>query len=301
MKPLRSLYAVAEVMFGGYEKVYREGDTFICEGPEFPPQVQAIPEGFWKQVRQLHFALHDGRDGLVCDFLKRYGAIPGKEEEIRGNTMPIRILEAALGYFAILVSLFDNTTKGSMGYVREVLGGNISSPLPWGISLPRNGFVPYLFFYDPPYHSDGHYRLPENDGMLQEEVYRAILTAVEEWLRRIPWRIITLGAGKGPVHHAWGFQAGDWFQAAMLSWYLEKVACLDLCTCGCGRPALPGRKYASNQCADRHRKRQQRERKGEIRKFCPTCGQVLSDSEARRRVGQKHPGHNPPPGLPYAL
>lgn len=289
---LGSLCASGEVVLRGYERVYREGDTFICEGPEFPPRVQAIPEGFWKQVRQLHFALHDGKDGLVCDFLKQYGTISGQDDleglvhPIRGTQITVRTIEVALSYFVSLTSLFDNITVGNTGYIRETLGGNKSSPEPWVVYLPENGFSPYQFFYAPPPQEDSLYRLDDDDRLLREEVYRAILTAVEDWLRSIPWRLTTLGAGKGAVRHAWSFLATNWFQAAMLSWYLERIACLEPCVCGCGRPARPGSKYADEKCAARHRKRQQRERKGEVRKFCPTCGQVLSDSEARRRVGQ---------------
>ncbi|MDK2889110.1 MAG: hypothetical protein PWP72_1988 [Thermoanaerobacter sp.] len=195
MKPLGSLYAVAEVMFGGYERVYREGDAFICEGPEFPPRVQAVPEGFWKQVRQLHFALHDGRDDLVCDFLKQYGTIPGRDEleglvhPVRGAKMSVRTVEVALCYFTSLTSMFDNTIQGNMGYVREVLGGGKSRPEPWEVYLPEKGFRPYLFSYSLPPQPDGFFRLDDDDRLLREEVYRAILTAVEEWLRRIPWRL----------------------------------------------------------------------------------------------------------------
>lgn len=295
MKPLGSLSAVAEMHFRSYEEVCREGDVFVFKGLKFPSKVQAVPEEFWKAVQRLYFDLLDGREDLVCDFLKQYGTIAGEDEfeglvhPIRGTKMPVRTVEVALRYFISLVSLFDNVTRRNMGYVRETLGGNKSSPEPWVIYLPKDGFKPYLFFYDPPIQPDGFFRLDEDDRLLREEVYRAILAAAEEWLRSIPWRLITVGAGKGTVQHSWGFWANDWFQAAILSWYLEKVACLDLCKCGCGRPARPGSEYADEKCAARHRKRRQRELKGEIKKFCPKCGQVLLDSEARRRVGQKFP------------
>lgn len=286
MQPLGTIYAIAEMTTSGYEDVRKDGDVFVFWGLRFPPEVQAIPLGFWKQVNQLYFALVDGKTDLVCDFLRHYGLIREAETPLFEETvsLPAETIRVVLGYFNALVSLFENATKGNMGYVREVLGGVYCSSEPWAVRLPEGGFAPFLFIYDPPYQPDGYYRLG-NDTVLREEVCRVILSETEKWLRRIPWRLVEMKQAKGNVYHAWGFTAGDWVQAAVVSWYIEKVACLTMCECGCGLPALPGRKYASDKCAARHRKRKQRAIKQAG--YCPTCGQLLLSSEARRRVGQK--------------
>lgn len=301
----------------GYQQARFHEGVFILDDPSFAPESEYLPDGFWDEVRQLWFNI-DTPDA-ICAFLKRWGdlvtehapLIDGHPKALFGGNygLPLVVVRMALEWFGTLVALWENACSGRIGFLRDTLGAPPQWE-PWAVHIPEmppqpypmvhqpsfawNGACyPYLSTFEPPYEwkekEPGQklplYALPEKDDELVRVVLRFVATEIAERAGHIPFRPFMQGKSLAAT---WSYQPRDWMDAAIASFFIEKITVHHLCKCGCGLPARSGSDYFDDRHAARHRKRRQRElcRREEGRHLCPTCGQQIS-GEAARRVGQR--------------
>lgn len=128
---------------------------------------------------------------------------------------------------------------------------------------------------------------PQTEEEIKTASFNLIYEVLMERLSELKLAGVSFNISKTGFNHIFAFQANNPLNFALLQWYLEEFseAVQRACLCKCGLPALPGRFYASDKCATKHRQREYRNRNGNI-DYCPTCGQHLDTSETKRRVGQ---------------
>lgn len=253
---------------------------YTADDLPFTPNL-VIPPAFWREVRQLHFTLKRGDYAAVTRFLNQWGDLKDEHTQPRDGVQGLSTstLGIALEWLQTMTALWENTAIGKLGFAREVLGADPPSRDPWAAYIPAQGFLPFLSVFDASY-EQGIYALPDDDGWLTRRVLRFIT------------REITARTGGIPLTQdgeTWYFQPRDWMDAAIVSFFLDRIAAHRLCKCGCGLPARPRSVYFDRRHAERYKKRRQNSKDP---RECPLCGQPTAGEAARRVAHKKEKGRN---------
>lgn len=285
---------IASGTLGGYENVKFHKKNFYPEQPLFNYEDALLPKSFWEDLNSLYFALKRNQVSVFTSFFERWGMlsadklaqsnIPIEEGDFGGRTNALHWteLKIALEWFHHLVRLWENTRLDKLGYSRKVLGEHMSEE-PWDTAIPHNGFQPLLSVFDPPFIDIGGknvYSLPEDEDALRNIVFTFVSKEIYSALQNVPIRPHTDNKYSTPI---WAFQPRDWMDAALASFFIERIAANKRCKCGCGLPATGRSAYYNKTHQERAKKIRQRTKNYDA---CPTCQQPLKTERSRRRIGQ---------------
>lgn len=241
------------------EQELPEGDTLRNPADDNPR--------FWREVRQLAFALHDGDMAAVRAFYGRYGPL-GDLSEAPAAWEDLDEVRRRLDWFRALTVMLEWIKARKAGPLREMFAR---------AHRPKEGAGPWFL-----YGRGAEGSSPAGDlviawrpgpgikasGLADDELFTAAWTALEDAVADA-LRHVTMLPGAEPRQHppprplsTLLFVAPGAFAAAFLQWWLQEVAPVNVVKCAapdCQNPVLPPRvTYCSERCREREKKRRQR-------------------------------------------
>lgn len=193
----------------------------------------AMNPRFWREVRDLSFRFQEGDRAAVAAFYQQYGEF-GCPADPSGGAERWDEVAAALDWFRSLTLLVEWVKQQKMGPLRELY---------WSARKEsKNG--------DP---SDDNIRLA---------AWWAAVEAAQNFMQTIP--IIPGMQNVQEVSPAatFSFFARAALPAAFAQWFFQELASVNVTPCGaegCRNPVLPPRrKFCSETCRQREKKRRQR-------------------------------------------
>lgn len=263
-----------------------DGDLILDVAPPgATPTVRTQPlrDGqFWKAVRQLDFAFQDGNTRRIADFYREYGRLlpvtPGAAERAWNTALakldtpdgPLIDAEAAvevvsevrswLTWFRMLTLVVEWVKRGRLEPLWEMVGKPrpLQDPILLAAASPAGPFLEL-----PPIlrrRRSGAWS-PATDAELVRLTWTAATQAVAQFLRLTP---LVPAYDSKPPRVFWRFRADGALQAAVLQWFFQEMAPVNVTTCeadGCNNPVLPPReRFCSETCRQRMKKRRQRAR-----------------------------------------
>lgn len=287
MEQLQSVLAQVEWMPRPWGQPVFDGDLIR----DLKPGAAGQPSGgqaladvrFWKTVRQLDFAFENGDTRKVLDFYRQYGRVlhvtpavqqlaleavlaepdDGDGVWVDAYTGAVEVgseVRSWLRWFRLLTLVVEWVKQGKLEPLWEMVGG--PRQLQASIVLAEaSAGGPFLEL--PPIirrRSPGAWS-PATDAELVHVTWLAATQAVQEFLRLTP---LVPARQSRPLRIFWSFRAEGALQAAFLQWFFAEFANVQAARCearGCANIVLPPRKrFCSERCRQREKKRRQRER-----------------------------------------
>lgn len=208
---------------------------------------------FWKEVRQLSFDFAGADWPKVRGFYRLHGPLGDSQDS---GLESWAWAAAAANWFRGLTVLLEAVQSGRTDQIREFAGIVPTwSDSPWDLHPPHGLVLPSPQFEASASHQEIH-----------EAAWKTVIEATTAELGNVGFAPISadLSNPKRPAI-AWGFSPDGAFQAALIQWYFEKLAHVDLSICeasDCDNIIPPNRsKWCSDACRWRVTKRVQRRQK----------------------------------------
>lgn len=236
----------------------------------------------WQEVRQLSFALEDGREEKIREFFSRYGPIAPDIEGIE----PVEKLKEYLFFFRELTNwvtwlkegrlpplrerieegqrILDRTTFQTFRRVRYIPEKTVEAPsdihLEDGRRIIRLSATATAHFF-----GEAYAIVIPSEKRLPSFAWQEVAQATARYLETIP---LIPEVKSGVI--LFRFKARGALDAAFLQWYFEEFISYKTCAAEeCEAPVFRiNAKYCSERCRNREKKRRYRERKRRSRIRC---------------------------------
>lgn len=270
---LYPVYANAFYVAIPWKQVQIEGDVIRClryAGID-PDRLLYLPldenPRFWREVRQLSFAFRDNDKGKIVGFYQEYGAMlpRGYGEE---NLNEVKVW---LEWFQTLTAIVEWVKQQREAPLREMFGPQrVSTRLEEAIVTlfgTPEGYPRIEYRPSPRINRQAKavtFATPRTRDELFMAGWEAARHATAEFLGK-HIRVSHAGEPLGAATTAVTFHAFGALQAAFLQWYFQEVASYGVSRCNaddCNNPVVPPRRrFCSERCRQREKKRRQRSEK----------------------------------------
>lgn len=258
-----------------WQRVAFEGTALRCLEQKFPERAMLRNPAddnprFWREVRQLFFALQNGDTATVCAFYGRYGPL-GSLSDAPAEWEDLNEVRRRLDWFRELTAMLEWIKARKAGPLRErferahkLQGGGAGPWFLYGLGAEGTSPAEDLYIAWRPWPRAAATG-PANDDELFAAAWSALEDAVADALRHItmlPGAEPRLQPPPRPLSTL-VFIAPGAFAAAFMQWWLQEVAPVNVVQCAapdCHNPVLPPRvTYCSERCREREKKRRQRQ------------------------------------------